>query len=527
VEDFLIQIVIAFAFGLGARTIGLPPLVGFLVAGFALNAAGFGTTQELENFADLGVTLLLFSIGLKLHVKDLLRPFVWAGASLHMLLTVAVFGAILYALPFGILGELDFTTAVLIAFALSFSSTVFAVKVFEEQGQSSALHAQTAIGILIIQDLIAVIFLAASSGKPPSPWALTLAGLYPARRLLKWLMTRGGHSELLLLLGIIMAIGGYSLFDALGLKGDLGALVFGMLVADHPKAKEMAGSLLSLKDLFLVGFFLSIGLRGLPSVTDLGIAFALMVLIAIKVIFYLGILARFNLRIRTATMTSLSLANFSEFGLIVGALGVSMGWLSEQWLLIIAVAVAGTFITASPVNAQAHIIYDYLRNRLAPFESDKRLPEEEPVDTGSAEIAIFGMGRLGTGAYDAMHGEFGDRLLGVDCDLCIVQQHNQDGRHVIRGDPTDLDFWDQVIEQGNIRIAMLALPNHRANLAAATEIRSLKQGADIVVTATAKFEDQIQELSQAGVDKAFDLYSEAGQGYADIVQEFLSEKPEK
>ena len=87
---------------------------------------------------------------------------------------------------------------------------------------------------------IAVVFLAASTGKPPSPWALALLLLLPARRLLTRVMERAGHGELLVLLGIIMTLGGAALFEFAQLKGDLGALIFGMMVADHPKAKEMA-----------------------------------------------------------------------------------------------------------------------------------------------------------------------------------------------------------------------------------------------------------------------------------------------
>ena len=130
----------------------------------------------------------MFSIGLKLRVGTLLRPSVWAGATIHMAVTVVLFGLLLLALPFGAFGTLDLGTAALVAFALSFSSTVFAVKVFEGQGQSASLHAQTAIGILIMQDVVAVIFLAASKGQLPSPWALALLALIPGRYLLKWLM---------------------------------------------------------------------------------------------------------------------------------------------------------------------------------------------------------------------------------------------------------------------------------------------------------------------------------------------------
>ena len=475
----------------------------------------------LEQAADLGVTVLLFTIGLKLRIRGLLRPEVWAGATLQMALTVALFSGLFLVLPFGVFRGLSFSTAALIAFALSFSSTVFAVKIFEQQGQSGSLHARTAIGILIIQDVIAVIFLAASTGKVPSPWALALLALIPGRRVLKWIMDRSGHGELLLLLGIMMPLAGSELFELVQVKGDLGALLFGMLVAEHPKAKEMARSLLSFKDLFLVAFFLSIGLRGIPSVPDLGVALFLVVLVPVKAALYFGVLTRFRLRARTATLASLSLAEYSEFGLIVGSLSVSMGWLSDQWLLIIAVAVAATFIVASPLNAAAHGIYDRLRPRLLRFQTVERVPEEQPVYVLDAEVLIFGMGRVGTGAYDAIRGELGDRLVGVDINSETVRRHVEDGRNVVRGDPADLDFCERVINRGDLRLAMLALPNHRANLIAAAELYPLKEKFGIVVTATAKHDDEVQELKENGVDAAFNLYAEAGQGYADFVKEAL------
>jgi glutathione-regulated potassium-efflux system ancillary protein KefC len=521
VDQFPIMITAAFVLGFGVRFVGLPPLVGFLLAGFGLNLAGYVSTPELELAADFGVTVLLFSIGLKLRVGTLLRPSVWAGATIHMAVTVVLFGLLLLALPFGAFGTLDLGTAALVAFALSFSSTVFAVKVFEGQGQSASLHAQTAIGILIMQDVVAVIFLAASKGQLPSPWALALLALIPGRYLLRWLMEKSGHGELLLLFGIMMTFAGFGLFELVDLKGDLGALIFGMLVADHPKAKEMAGSLLSFKDLFLVGFFLSIGLRGVPSIPDLGIALLLVALVPFKTALYFGLLTRFHLRARTSMMTSLGLSTYSEFGLIVVALGVSTGWISAQWLVIIAVAVAATFIIAAPVNTAAPTIYDRLRTRLLRYQSDRRLPEERPIYVPHAEVLILGMGRVGTGTYDALVGELGDRVAGVDVDPDAVKRHVEQGRNVVRGDPTDLDFCERVINEGKLRRAMLALPNHRANLVAAAELRSLKRKFNLVVTATAKHDDQVEELEKNGVDAAFNLYAEAGEGYANFVRAAL------
>jgi hypothetical protein len=92
---------------------------------------------------------------------------------------------------------------------------------------------------------------------------------------------------------------------------------------------------------------------------------------------------------------------------------------------------------------------------------------------------------------------------------------------VVRGDPTDLDFCERVVNEGNLKRAMLALPNHRASLVAAAEIYPLKEKFGVVVTATAKHDDEVQELEENGVDAAFNLYAEAGQGYADFVRDTL------
>jgi len=137
----------------------------------------------------------------------------------------------------------------------------------------------------------------------------------------------------------------------------------------------------------------------------------------------------------------------------------------------------------------------------------------------------LGMGRVGTGAYDAMVSELGDRLVGVDVDSDTVRRHVEEGRNVVRGDPTDLDFCERVINEGKLRRAMLALPSHQANLAAAGELYPLKEKFGIVVAATAKHDDQVQELREHGVDAAFNLYAEAGQGYADFVHASLDRAP--
>lgn len=176
--------------------------------------------RELDVLADLGVTLLLFAICLKLDVRILLRREVWLTTSAHMVISI-VLGSIALWLA-GVAGAAmlsgqSMQTIALLAFALSFSSTVFVVKVLEDRGESHALYGRVAVGILVMQDIIAVVFLTATSGHLPSPWALTLVGLWPLSRVLRTIWTRLGHGEMQSLFGIVMAlVPGYALFTALG-----------------------------------------------------------------------------------------------------------------------------------------------------------------------------------------------------------------------------------------------------------------------------------------------------------------------
>lgn len=117
--------------------------------------------SAIDAMADIGVMLLLFTIGLKLKVKSLIKKEIWATASLHLILSVVIFSSIILAISyvgFSLFTDMSWQSALLIGFALSFSSTVFVVKILEDRGEVSAFHGKIAIGILIIQDIFAVLF---------------------------------------------------------------------------------------------------------------------------------------------------------------------------------------------------------------------------------------------------------------------------------------------------------------------------------------------------------------------------------
>ena len=516
-------ILAAFILGFAIKQIGLPPLVGFLIAGFALNVSGVEGGETLDMIADFGIWLLLFSIGLKLKVKSLLRPEIWAVSSLHMILTVLVFGLLIFTLSYlglSLFDGLNLYSSILIAFALSFSSTVFAVKILEENGSMSSTHGRIAIGILIMQDIFAVIFLTISSGKMPSPWALALLALLIIPVLLNKsplgaIITKSGHGELLVLLGVLIPYGGAMLFSSVGLKPDLGALVLGVLLSGHPKAQELGNAMLSFKDIFLVGFFLTIGLSGLPDWETLGISILFTIVLPFKVILFYLLLTRFKLRARTATLTSFNLANYSEFGLIVGSAGLAGGWITGEWMVIFALSLSLTYVIASPLNISSQRIYARLQNRLLRFERKKRLPEDESIEMSDAEVIVLGMGRTGTEVFNIMRGKHKMNVLGIDHNLELVGNHVKEERHVVCGDVTDVEFWQRIDLSPDLRLIIMATSHHSAHMEVIKQLET--KGHDTMIAALSRYDDEMEELKQAGVQVVFNLYAEAGTGYAEHI----------
>lgn len=512
-------ITLAFVLGFLARLISLPPLVGFLATGFLLNYLGVASGDTLQKLADLGITLLLFTVGLKLNLKVLIRPQVWSVTVIHTSLIIVVFGALIFGIALlgaSLFSDLDLKISLLLAFALSFSSTVFVVKTLEDKGEMRSLHGRIAIGILIMQDLAAVIFLAASTGSLPSMWALLLFLLIPLRPVLHYLLQKIGHGELLILYGLVLALGGAEIFELGGVKDDLGALVMGVLISKHAKSTELAKAMLSFKDLFLLGFFLTIGMSGQLSIEALIIGILLVPFIFIKSALFFVLMTSFKLRARTALLSSLSLTNYSEFGLIVAAIGVANGWMDAQWLVVIAIALSFSFVIAAALNNIDDILYSKFRSYWMKYQRKERLQDDRLLDTLGSTIAIFGMGRVGSGAYEKMRERHGETVVGVDFDSYRVKKHQKQGRKVLHGDPSDADFWDKIEKDHSIELVMLALPNLQANLDALKELQKISFPGRIA--ATARFKDEVKILRESGATAVFDLYTEAGAGFAEHVE---------
>ena len=506
-----VLIICALLCGLIARGLGLPALMGYLGAGFLLHAWGASGGSLLSQIADMGVTLLLFTIGLKLRPKELLEPKVWGTTTVHMLLTVLMLAPLLLILV-GTLAPTHvfaWPQAILVAFALSFSSTVFAIQVLQERGEMASKHASLAIGVLLMQDIAAVLYIGASTGKVPDWTAISLLLLIPLRKTILRYLAYSGHGELFTLFGLAIALLGAQLFELFGVKGDLGALLLGALLAGDQKAKELAKSLLQFKDVFLVGFFLTIGLQGLPAPEMIFIAVILGLLTPLKAPLYFWLMTKLHTQPRIALLSSATLANYSEFGLIVIAIATTQGFIEPQWSGTLSLAIAVSFLLASAGNSRVHDTYTRWRERLHRFQSSA-LEEARPDTTGTKTI-VLGMGHIGTGAYDAMRERYGDAVIGVDENEVKLRRHTEAGRRVVEGDASDIDLWS-LFEMDDIEQVMLALTNHEENKLVGKLLRDM--GYEGRITAIVKFDEEGEELEKFDI-ASFNLFTEAGRGFAD------------
>lgn len=221
----------------------------------------------------------------------------------------------------------------------------------------------------------------------------------------------------------------------------------------------------------------------------------------------------FGLRNRTAVLSGLALGNFSEFSIIVVAVGVEAGLLGERWLVVVAVAVALSMVVSSLVNGRGLPLTQWIAGRLPERDRDRITPEDRPVDTGDAEVLVLGMGRMGHAAYDRFRDTHGMRVVGIDNDMAVTRRLAADGYRILEGDATELEFWHRITTARTVHTVVLAMAQHDSNVYALERLRdSGFSGRLAVVVRTG---EQERHFRRVGVHAVYNLYEGAGITLAD------------
>ncbi len=450
---------LASVVGLLSVRLKQPLIVGFIAVGILLGPSSLGWVQandQIDLLAKLGISLLLFIVGLKLdlHIIKTLGQ-VALATGIGQVVFTSLFGYLI-ALALGF----DSIESLYIAVALTFSSTIIIVKLLSDKREVDSLHGRIAVGFLIVQDLLVILAMIVlnslntedadfSIGESLSHIALSgtlfILGIGVLMRyvLPPLLESLAQSRELLMVFAIAWAVSLSALDHWLGFSKEVGAFIAGVSLASTPYREVIGAKLVGLRDFLLLFFFVDLGATlDLSTVAgQLGDAaiFSLFVLIGNPLI-VMAIMGLMGYRSRTGFMAGLTVAQISEFSLILAALGVSLGHIGMPVQGLITLVGLVTISVSTYMILYAQPLYAYLAQWLGVFERARPRRESATClteqDDEAVDLIVIGLGRFGRTVADRFIAE-GYRVLGIDFDPERVRKARTQGIDACYGDASD------------------------------------------------------------------------------------------
>lgn len=456
-----LAIALASVFGLFARTLKQPPFIGYLFAGIVLAAFGFFSASNsvlIENMAQLGIALLLFLVGLEMNVKDLRRlgSVVLLAGSVQIVVTAT--------LSFILASLLGFspTSALYIGIALAFASTIIVVKLLSEKKDLASLYGKIVVGVLLVQDFVAILILVLLSGfqggdlslfsflRVVAKGAVLLAGVY---LLSKTILQRffdkvaAASSELLFVTSIAWALllAGVVSLPWVGFSIEIGGFVAGVALANSLEHLQIASRVKPLRDFFITTFFLLLGAQmvvGLtPAIILPALVFSLFVVFGHSLIL-LAILGFMGYRRRTAFLAAIATAQISEFSFIVLAVGAKVGHIGASEVSLITLVGVITMTMSTYLITNADKLYAKFERALKFFER-KRTKEMAlgPRDHLENHIVLIGADRTGRALLPVLEKRV-EPLVIMDFNPLVVERLIAQGYNAVYGDARDSETLD-------------------------------------------------------------------------------------
>jgi len=446
-------------------------LTGILVGPYFLGI--FSHKETVEVFSQIGISILLFIVGLSLSpkiIKEVGKISLITG--LGQVVFTTFFGTLI-ARAFGY----NLVSSLYIAIALTFSSTIIILKLLSDKRDTEKLYGRIAIGFLLVQDLVAITILIVvstftqgdSAGLIILQTALKgvialLALSFISLKMLPKLSTFFAQSqEYLFLFSIGWGFGMALLFSLLGFSVEIGALVAGVTLSVSPFAQEMSNKLKPLRDFFLILFFISLGstlqIQNINAFIVPAIVFSLFVLIGNPLIMMVLTGAQgFNKK--TSFNAGLTVAQISEFSLILVLLGVKLGHVSYNVLSLVTLVGIVTISASSYLILYSNKIYPYLARYLSIFERKKTIKEVDSI--GIYEVVLFGCNRVGFDFIKAFK-KLAAAFLAVDFNPEVVESLRTKGVNVKYGDAEDGEFLEDLGLE-HTKIVISTIPDFETNL---------------------------------------------------------------
>lgn len=490
----LILAVAAILSGL-ARLLKQPAIVayvvtGFLCATFFFKTGDLGANNTFSTFSDLGITILLFIVGISLSpksIKTVGKNAFLAGAG-QMIFTTFLGYILAKILGFNPI------SAIVLSVAISFSSTIIVLKLLGDLGDLEKLYSKLTIGILLLQDLIAsiclifLITLDKAQGGGLVIVILLLKGvaislaIWFVSSLILGKLTRffAGSQESLFLFSIAWGFGISALFSEVGFSREIGALVAGVALSTLPYSAEISSKLRPLRDFFVIIFFIALGSKIdiqqiSPYLLEIGI-FSLFVVLLKPLVTFIN-LALLGYNHKVSYKSGVSLAQISEFSLVFSLLAFKLEYISESLVQIITLVCVITATVSTYLIKYSDKTYPLFVSTF--LSSKKSDPATDDRKANPYDVILFGCNRVGWDFVKAFK-NLGAGFLAVDYNPDTVEELSSKGIYCVYGDAEDAEFLDS-LNIAQARMVVSTIPDYETSILLLQEIRKINQESAVVL----------------------------------------------
>jgi Kef-type K+ transport system membrane component KefB len=518
--EFGIVIALAAVLGIVASRLRQPAILGYIVTGLVIGAFHdkFNHSEEfLELFSKIGITFLLFILGLELNINELKRlGKVALATGLGQIIFTSLVGFFI-CLLFGFSTQTSFYISV----ALTFSSTIIIIKLLSQKNKLDTFYGRISVGFLLVQDFVAILILIALSAFKDiggSDISKVIEGLLGAlfkgivAIFLIWLFTKfilnpllnliRHDKEVLFLTVIAWALALASLMgsDLIGFSIEIGGLVAGISLSNRLEHLQIGSWTKPLRDFFITLFFVILGLEiNLDSVSTVitpAILLSLFVLIGNPLI-VMVIMGYLGYSSKISFFTSLAVAQISEFSLIVAKFGFDLGHLDASVLTLLTLIGGITMTISTYMIFYNEELYDMLKKYLTVFEfKQQKAQDEQDMQPSYQSVVLFGCHRMGKSILNQIPNQK-DKVLVVDLDPKTVKELKENGYNAIYGDITDVELY-QAYAINKSKLVISTVPSLKDNIKLLSYIRSLDIKPMVVIVAYN--DDAVKELYNLGAD---------------------------
>lgn len=517
-----------------ARVLKQPLIPAYIVSGILLGPVLHIITDKvtIASLSEIGITFMLFSVGLELNL-----------AKLKEVGNVATVGGLIHmGLLFGItyvsfrLMQFNSISSVYIGLILMFSSTLVVVKLLSDKNELDTLHGRIIIGMLLMQDIVAIVALSMLNSLGQSSlgsvlfmfvkgFAVFFIGLALAKILFNTVFRFAAkHDELLFILSIVVMFGFAIIYNYIGFNIVIGAFIAGLLLGNLPYKLEIIGEVKGIKDFFAVIFFVSIGLELIPvNINKIIIPLIVMLVLTIIAlpIITMFVLALFGYKKRTAFLTSISLAQISEFSLIIASIGFNKGHIgSDIFSLTILLAIITLSLTSYLVKFD-DTLYHLVGKKLTWFEKLSRQDKElmSYLEEGVRhKVVLVGYDRTGYSILQKLR-KMKKSLIVVDLNPDVIKQLISQKIPCIYGDIGDLEIIKRLNIE-NVEMVISTIPEHQDSLLLIKKVREINPDATVIVTSYTA--DDALELYKQGADYVIVPHFLGGEHISLLLEDFTS-----